>query len=132
MAPPIVKRYLIAFEKYKWVGLSSFALVVAGSTIVATQPEPSPTYVADAALTYIRPPVSFSTTGSEIQQQGQELKSFLVSRRAVVLKSLSDDDDHDAAIHGPAAAAILKPLTNMSAALVCPCARNESTLAAKR
>ncbi|MDH6062046.1 polysaccharide biosynthesis tyrosine autokinase [Chrysosporum bergii ANA360D] len=84
MAPPIVKRYLIAFEKYKWVGLSSFALVVAGSTIVATQPEPSPTYVADAALTYIRPPVSFSTTGSEIQQQGQELtREILLSDQII-------------------------------------------------
>lgn len=84
MAPPIVKRYLIAFEKYKWVGLSSFAVVVAGSTIVATQPEPPPTYVADAALTYIRPPVSFSATGSEIQQQGQELtRQILLSDQII-------------------------------------------------
>ncbi|MDP5337608.1 MAG: polysaccharide biosynthesis tyrosine autokinase [Nodularia sp. (in: cyanobacteria)] len=73
MTPPIIKRYLIAFEKYKWIGLGSFALVVAGSTIVATQPEPPPSFVADAALTYTRPPVSFSATGSEIQQQGQLL-----------------------------------------------------------
>lgn len=73
MTPPIVKRYIIAFEKYKWVGLASFALIVAGSTVVAIQPDPPPTYVADSALTYSRPPVSFSATGSEIQQQGQEL-----------------------------------------------------------
>ncbi|WP_414541110.1 GumC family protein [Nostoc sp. CCY0012] len=73
MTPPIVKRYLIAFDKYKWIGLASFALVVAGSTVVAIQPEPPPSYVADGALTYTRPPVSFSTTGSEIQQQGQAL-----------------------------------------------------------
>ncbi|MGH1393881.1 MAG: lipopolysaccharide biosynthesis, partial [Trichormus sp.] len=73
MTPPIVKRYIIAFEKYKWVGLASFALIVAGSTVVAIQPDPPTTYVADSALTYSRPPVSFSATGSEIQQQGQEL-----------------------------------------------------------
>lgn len=73
MTPPIVKRYLIAFEKYKWIGLASFALVVAGSTVVAIQPEPPASYVADGALTYNRPPVSFSATGTEIQQQGQEL-----------------------------------------------------------
>ncbi|WP_414548332.1 GumC family protein [Anabaena sp. CCY 0017] len=73
MTPPIVKRYLIAFEKYKWIGLGSFALILAGSTIVATQPEPPPSYVADAALAYTNPPVSFSATGSEIQKQGQEL-----------------------------------------------------------
>ena len=74
MTPPIVKRYLIAFEKYKWIGLASFVAVVAGSTVVAVQPEPPISYVADSALTYTRPPVSFSKTGTEIQQQGQELK----------------------------------------------------------
>lgn len=73
MTPPIVKRYLIAFDKYKWIGLASFALVVAGSTVVAVQPEPPASYVASAALTYTGPPVSFSATGSEIQQQGKEL-----------------------------------------------------------
>ncbi|MCF4969111.1 GumC family protein [Nostoc sp. CMAA1605] len=73
MTPPIVKRYIIAFEKYKWVGLASFALIVAGSTVVAIQPEPPPNYIADSALTYSGPPVSFSTTGSEIQEQGKEL-----------------------------------------------------------
>lgn len=73
MAPPIVKRYLIAFEKYKWIGLASFGLVLAGSTLVAVQPDPAPSYVATAALAYTRPPVSFSATGTQIQQQGQEL-----------------------------------------------------------
>ncbi|WP_193195452.1 GumC family protein [Nostoc sp. MG11] len=73
MTPPIVKRYLIAFDKYKWIGLASFGLVVAGSIVVAVQPEPPASYVASAALTYTGPPVSFSATGSEIQQQGKEL-----------------------------------------------------------
>ncbi|MHC5938253.1 GumC family protein [Nostoc sp.] len=73
MTPPIVKRYLIAFDKYKWIGLASFALVVAGSTLVAMQPEPPTSYIGSAALTYSGPPVSFSTTGTQIQQQGKEL-----------------------------------------------------------
>ncbi|MBN3869837.1 tyrosine-protein kinase domain-containing protein [Nostoc sp. JL33] len=73
MTPPIVKRYLIAFEKYKWIGLASFALVIAGSTVVAMQPEPPTSYIGSAALTYSGPPVSFSTTGTQIQQQGKEL-----------------------------------------------------------
>lgn len=77
MTPPIVKRYLIAFDKYKWIGLASFALVVAGSTVVALQPQQSK-YVANGALTYARPPVSFSTTGSEINQQGQELSQDIL------------------------------------------------------
>ncbi|AFZ58920.1 polysaccharide biosynthesis tyrosine autokinase [Anabaena cylindrica FACHB-243] len=73
MTPPIIKRYLIAFEKYKWVGLASFGLVVIGSTVVAIQPDPPVTYMAESALTYNTPTVSFSKTGSEIQAQGKEL-----------------------------------------------------------
>lgn len=84
MTPPIVKSYIIAFEKYKWIGLASFALVVAGSTVVAIQPEPAPTYTASGTLTYSRPPVSFSTTGSEIQQQGQELNQEVLLSDQVI------------------------------------------------
>ncbi|BCL36310.1 GumC family protein [Nostoc sp. MS1] len=84
MTPPIVKSYLIAFEKYKWIGLASFALVVAGSTVVAIQPEPAPTYTATGSLTYSRPPVSFSATGSEIQQQGQELNQQVLLSNQVI------------------------------------------------
>ena len=80
MTPPIVKRYIIAFEKYKWIGIASFTLIVAGSTVVAIQPPPPTKYVASGALTYTGPTVSFSDTGSQIQQQGQELrKEFLLS-----------------------------------------------------
>ncbi len=78
MALPIVKRYLIAFEKYKWIGLASFGLVVAGSTLVAVQPEPAPNYLASAALAYTRPAVSFSATGTQIQQQGQVLSQEIL------------------------------------------------------
>ncbi|MDB9373002.1 GumC family protein, partial [Nodularia sphaerocarpa] len=88
MTPPIVKRYLIAFDKYKWIGLASFALVMAGSTVVAILPEPASSYIADAALAYTRPPVSFSATGTEIQQQGQELsKQVLLSEQ--ILQAVS-------------------------------------------
>ncbi|MDZ8186518.1 MAG: AAA family ATPase [Nostoc sp. ChiSLP02] len=84
MTPPIVKRYLIAFEKYKWIGLASFGLVVVGSTVVAMQPEPPASYIASAALTYSGPPVSFSATGSEIQQQGKELNEEVLLSNQIV------------------------------------------------
>ncbi|MBC1236788.1 tyrosine-protein kinase domain-containing protein [Nostoc sp. 2RC] len=84
MTPPIVKRYLIAFEKYKWIGLASFCLVIAGSTVVAMQPDPPPSYIASAALTYSGPPVSFSATGSEIQQQGKELNEEVLLSNQII------------------------------------------------
>ncbi|ARV61784.1 lipopolysaccharide biosynthesis [Nostocales cyanobacterium HT-58-2] len=83
MTPPIVKRYLIAFDKYKWIGLASFGLVVAGSMVVALQPQQSK-YVASGALTYNRPPVSFSATGIEINQQGQELNEDILLSEQVI------------------------------------------------
>jgi capsular exopolysaccharide synthesis family protein len=84
MTPPIVKRYFIAFEKYKWIGLASFVLVVVGSTVVGMQPDPPPIYIADGALTYTRPPVSFSATGSEIQQQGQALSEQVLLSNQII------------------------------------------------
>ncbi|MEH2301874.1 GumC family protein [Nostoc sp.] len=84
MTPPIVKRYLIAFDKYKWIGLASFALIVAGSTVVAMQPEPPTSYIASAALTYSGPPVSFSATGSQIQQQGKELNEEVLLSNQII------------------------------------------------
>ena len=83
MTPPIVKRYLIAFDKYKWIGLVGFGLVVVGSTVVAVQPE-SPSYIASGALTYSRPPVSFSVTGTQIQQEGQELSEDILRSESII------------------------------------------------
>ncbi|MEH1864151.1 MAG: polysaccharide biosynthesis tyrosine autokinase [Nostoc sp.] len=84
MTPPIVKRYLIAFDKYKWIGLASFGLVIVGSTVVAMQPEPPTSYIASAALTYSGPPVSFSATGTEIQQQGKELNQEVLLSNQII------------------------------------------------
>ena len=84
MTPPIVKRYLIAFDKYKWIGLASFGLVVAGSTILAVQPEPPAKYTANGALAYTRPPVSFSATGSEIQQRGLALSRDVLTQDKII------------------------------------------------
>ncbi len=93
MTPPIVKRYLIAFDKYKWIGLASFGLVVAGSTILAVQPEPPRKFIATGALKYNLPPVSFSATGSEIQQRGLALsEKFLVANTIIpVAKKVNED-----------------------------------------
>ncbi len=84
MTPPIVKRYLIAFDKYKWIGLASFGFVVAGSTILAIQPEPPRQFTANGALSYNRPPVSFSATGSEIQQKGLALSKEVLIQDKII------------------------------------------------
>ncbi len=73
MAPPIIKRYLIAFDQHKLLGLASFAVIVGISGIVAIQPPSPPTFRAQGLLAYTTPPRLFSTTGEQIQEQGRLL-----------------------------------------------------------
>lgn len=86
MAPPIVKKYLIAFEKYKWIGIASFVLVLSGATVVALQPEPEDVFLIEGALRYNIPPVAFSETASDIQRQGQQLTEQILLSEPVIRK----------------------------------------------
>ncbi len=84
MTLSVVKRYLIAFDQYKWVGLATLAATVGVSGVVALQPTPAPVYVASGTLAYRRPSVIFSSTTTKIQQEGQEItKDMLLDRRVV-------------------------------------------------
>jgi capsular exopolysaccharide synthesis family protein len=92
MTPPIVKRYLIALGRYKWVIPVTTALGLAGAGVVAIQPVPETTYRAEGTLNYERPPVSFTTTGSQIQQQGQELTEDILLAEDLIKKATSKVD----------------------------------------
>ncbi|MEG4940941.1 AAA family ATPase [Microcoleus sp. F4-D5] len=84
MTLSVVKRYLIAFDQYKWVGLATLAVTVGVSGVVAVQPTPPPVYVAAGTLAYRRPSVIFSSTTTKIQQEGQEItKDMLLDKRVV-------------------------------------------------
>ena len=84
MTLSVVKRYLIAFDQYKWVGLATLAATVGVSGVVALQPSQAPVYVAAGTLAYRRPSVIFSSTTTKIQQEGQEItKDMLLDRRVV-------------------------------------------------
>ncbi|MGF1541473.1 MAG: GumC family protein [Pleurocapsa sp.] len=76
MTSPIVKRFLIAFEQHKLLGLFIFLLSLGISGIVALQPDPpqgKTTYKASGQLTYNTPPPLFTTTGEQLQQQGRDM-----------------------------------------------------------
>jgi capsular exopolysaccharide synthesis family protein len=73
MTLSVVKRYLIAFDQYKWVGLATLAVTVGVSGVVAVQPTKAPDYVAKGTLAYGKPSVIFSSTTTKIQQEGQEI-----------------------------------------------------------
>lgn len=88
MTPPIVKRFLISFEQNKWFGLLTFLVVVGASGVVAVQPPPPPpppTYKAVGQLSFRNPPPAFTSTGSQLQQQGRATisREILLSTRVL-------------------------------------------------
>jgi capsular exopolysaccharide synthesis family protein len=68
MAPPILKRYLLALVRYPWAIPLGIILGVGGAGFVVSQPEPPVSYTITATLVTNRPPTIFSATGSEIRQ----------------------------------------------------------------
>jgi capsular exopolysaccharide synthesis family protein len=84
MTLSVVKRYLIAFDQYKWVGLATLAVTVGVSGVVALQPTPPPVYVTTGTLRYRRPPVIFSSTTTKIQQEGQEITKDMLLDKEII------------------------------------------------
>ncbi len=86
MTLPIVKRYLIAFEHYKWAGFATFmlALGVSGAVSMVLETPPTPPYKAGGVMTYQNPPVLFSETGQSIRERGQQLTAQMLLRPRVI------------------------------------------------
>jgi capsular exopolysaccharide synthesis family protein len=81
MAPPFIKRYLLALDRHKWAGIAGCAVVIGVSGFAAMlQSKPAETYITQGILTYSAPPDTFSTTGVALKQQGQAMtKDMLLS-----------------------------------------------------
>jgi capsular exopolysaccharide synthesis family protein len=90
MAPPFVKRYLLAFDRHKWVGAAGWAVVIGLSGITAVlQAAPAKTFITQGILTYSAPPDTFSATGAVLKKEGQSMtKEMLLS--TFVLGSAAD------------------------------------------
>jgi capsular exopolysaccharide synthesis family protein len=86
MAPPFLKRYLIALNRHKWAGIGGFVFVVGLSGIAAMQPPPSAVYRSEGIMTYAPAPVTLSTTGTELQQLGRFItKEILLSDNVIIM-----------------------------------------------
>lgn len=84
MTPPIVKRYLIALDRYKLVPLATLFIGVGVSGVVAMLPPPPVTYQATGALAFNPPPTSFTSTGPQIQEQGKQLTDAMLLDETVL------------------------------------------------
>ncbi|GBL13686.1 tyrosine-protein kinase CpsD [Microcystis aeruginosa NIES-1211] len=88
MAVPIIKRFLISLDQNKFVGIFVFLVCLGGSVIFALLPDPEkpPTfYRALGQLAYRVPPPAFTTTGTQLQEQGRAIdRDLLLSPRVLV------------------------------------------------
>ena len=85
MAPSIVKRYVIAFGKYKFAGFAVFALAVGVSGLMGLEEPPPPSYNASGVMSLKQEPVTVSQTGPNIQEQGKQAlnQEFLIDDQVV-------------------------------------------------
>ncbi|GAB4296396.1 MAG: polysaccharide biosynthesis tyrosine autokinase [Oscillatoriaceae cyanobacterium] len=85
MAPPIVKRYLIALPKYKWVGLGAFIVIMGASSVMTMKETPPTSYNGRGFLSYNSNPVSFTKAGGQIQEQGRTIltKEILLDQNLI-------------------------------------------------
>jgi capsular exopolysaccharide synthesis family protein len=67
MVAAILKRYLLAIGRYKWVIPTGLVLGVGASGLVVSQPDPPPSYTIQASLVGNAPPTAFSATGLEVR-----------------------------------------------------------------
>lgn len=72
MVLPLIKRYALALGRYKWAGLAGFLVILGFSAVyVAVQPPPEEQFKAEGVLAQNAPKLTLTTTGVELQQQGQ-------------------------------------------------------------
>lgn len=88
MALPIVKRFLISLDENKFYGFLAFLLILGISVVVAIQPEKEvkTTYKAIGRLSFNSPPPTFTSTGQELQIQGQAVNLNILLSPTVLEK----------------------------------------------
>lgn len=91
MVSPVVKRYLLALDRYKWPGLATFLGILGISAVVAMQPPPPPRYRAEGVLVQNAPVVALTATGTEVQQRGQGIISEQFLLADVLLQQVSQE-----------------------------------------
>lgn len=88
MALPIVKRFFISLDQNKFVGTFVFFVCLGGSVIFALLPDPEKPpsfYRAVGQLAYRVPPPAFTSTGTQLQEQGRAIdRDLLLSPRVLV------------------------------------------------
>ncbi len=80
MTIPIIKRYLIALDQYKWVGFATVVVGLGVSGVVAMQPVEVPQYKAIGNIQYNFAPINFSEYTPKINPEETSLDKFWTAR----------------------------------------------------
>ena len=75
MVSPIIKRYTLAVQRYKWAGLTCLLSIVGASGVVALQPPPPLEFYSEGTLVDNSPLVSLTNTADTIDQLGRGIIS---------------------------------------------------------
>ncbi|MGD1854223.1 MAG: GumC family protein [Leptolyngbyaceae cyanobacterium] len=89
MVSPIIKRYLLAVQRYKWAGLTCFLSILGASGVVALQPPPPIEYYAEGGVRDNTPLVLLTNTGGTIDQIGRGIISEEQLLSEVLLREVS-------------------------------------------
>jgi hypothetical protein len=82
-------RFKSSANRYRWIALGSFAVIMGISGALAYRLAPPPGFMAQGTLTSNNPPVKFSSTGTTILKQGEQLTPDVLLADNVV-KAVAD------------------------------------------
>ena len=89
MVSPIIKRYLLAVQRYKWAGLTCLLSILGASGVVALQPPPPVEYYAEGTLVDNSPLVALTNTADTIDQIGRGIISREQLLSEILLQEVS-------------------------------------------
>lgn len=82
-------RFKSPANQYRWIALGSFAVIMGISGALAYRLAPPPGFMAQGILSSNSPPVKFSSTGTTILKQGEQLTPDVLLADSVV-KAVAD------------------------------------------
>ncbi len=90
MASPLVKRYLLAVDRYKFLIPAGLALGLTGGGLVTSLPDAAPIYTVEAVLVGNRPTTVFSATGTEVRQPIETITADSLLSDEIIAKTAKE------------------------------------------
>jgi capsular exopolysaccharide synthesis family protein len=90
MASPLIKRYFLAVDRYKWLIPTGLALGLTGGSLVLSIPDAAPVYTVEATLVGNRPTTIFSATGTEVRQPIESITADAILSDEIITQTAKE------------------------------------------